>query len=189
MKGLITIFAVYCVLLKTAFDMRTDSQHRWARTPRILMSMGVGGRGWVYYIKFVRYYNGIRRRGGGGVITLTPCVPRYALYTGHAWSYKRFFSKTHRQKKTQLEEYLFGPVSGSPVGTTDCTYMKKKPRHTYVLSAVPYHIMRSPIVTPGRSILLRTLGETTVCHPNKILHFPILSPHLFLVLKKGFFFF
>ena len=36
-------------------------------------------RGGIYYIKFVRYYNGIRRLGGGGFITLTPCVPRYAL--------------------------------------------------------------------------------------------------------------
>ncbi len=36
------------------------------------------GLGWgVYYIKFVCYYNGIRRLGGGGFITLTPCVPRY----------------------------------------------------------------------------------------------------------------
>ena len=33
--------------------------HSWARTPRILRA-----RGGVYYIKFVRYYNGIRRLGG-----------------------------------------------------------------------------------------------------------------------------
>ena len=31
----------------------------------------------VYYIKFVLYYNGIWRLGGGGFITQTPCVPRY----------------------------------------------------------------------------------------------------------------
>ena len=38
------------------------------------------GLGGVYYIKFIRYYNGIRRLGRGGwegFITLIPCVPRY----------------------------------------------------------------------------------------------------------------
>ncbi len=35
-------------------------KHSWARTPRILKA-----RGGVYYIKFVRYYNGIRRLGEG----------------------------------------------------------------------------------------------------------------------------
>ena len=40
------------------------------------------GLGGIYYIKFVRYYNGIGRLGGGGglFITLTPCVPRYACF-------------------------------------------------------------------------------------------------------------
>ncbi len=41
--------------------------HSWTRTPRIFF-------GGVYYIKFVRNYNGIRRLGGG-VITLTPACP------------------------------------------------------------------------------------------------------------------
>ncbi len=36
--------------------------------------LGRGGGGY-YYIQFVRYYNGIRRLGG--VLSLTPCVPRY----------------------------------------------------------------------------------------------------------------
>ena len=48
------------------------SAYSWARTPRILRAGGG-----IYYIKFVRYYNGIRRLGGGWFITRTPCVPRY----------------------------------------------------------------------------------------------------------------
>ncbi len=38
-----------------------SAEHSWARTPRILRA-----RGGVYYIKFVRYCNRIRRLGGGG---------------------------------------------------------------------------------------------------------------------------
>ena len=46
------------------------TQHSWTWTPRITRARGA------YYIKFIHYYNGIRRLGWG-FITLTPCVPRY----------------------------------------------------------------------------------------------------------------
>ncbi len=50
------------------------SKHSWARTPQILRARGIFN-----CIKFVHYYNGIRRLGEGviSLITLTPCVPRY----------------------------------------------------------------------------------------------------------------
>ncbi len=52
---------------------RLAPRHSWTRTPRILRARGGGV---VYYIKFVSYYNGIRRLRVVGFITLTPCVPR-----------------------------------------------------------------------------------------------------------------
>ena len=63
-----------CTLAATArpvcnLDEIKCCPHSWARTPRIL-----GARG-VYYIKFVRYYNGIRRLGGGGSSPWLPACP------------------------------------------------------------------------------------------------------------------
>ncbi len=43
-------------------------EHSWARTPQILKARGV------YYTKLLQWDLEAR---GGGVITLTPCVPRY----------------------------------------------------------------------------------------------------------------
>ncbi len=71
--------------------------HSWARTPRILRARGGG----VYYIKFVSYYNEIRRQGvgWGGFITLTPCVPRYGPHSvppskSQSWSGANLFSSS-----------------------------------------------------------------------------------------------
>ena len=64
--------------------------HSWARIPQILRA-----RGGVYYIKFVRYYKGIRRLGG--FTTLTPCVPRYADYHLHTQE-GRFAAEMQKKK-------------------------------------------------------------------------------------------
>ena len=52
-----------------------------------------GWGGVFLYIKFARYYNGIRRLGGVGFITLTPCLPKYDLHSGPMFeSFTKFVS-------------------------------------------------------------------------------------------------
>ncbi len=50
--------------------------HSWARTPRILRARG----GLLHKVRTLLQWDLEAR---GGVITLTPCVPRYALPTRH----------------------------------------------------------------------------------------------------------
>ncbi len=51
--------------------------HSWARTPRISRARG----GCLLHKVRTLPYNGIRRLGGGGFITLTPACPGMALFT------------------------------------------------------------------------------------------------------------
>ncbi len=108
--------------------------HSWARTPRIW------GPGEIYYIKFVRYYNGIRRRGGGGAWfkTQTPCVvPRYAgngcaLYVPK----KSSIIKTQRCKVIALQIGVSNAREVCSIVQCEgflCFCWLKKPRHFFYL--------------------------------------------------------